>query len=221
MRVIIEFKNLNGIRNKEYINMKKRIFLLLMFFLIQSFAQDEKFIQSKRLPSGWEYYQITLMNSIAISLPVLKVRTDFLAEKCTLDLPEEAGKYIWRYSFKSNNQSYIYLIAYRGAIRGISDKNENELEKIIKKEFTVVLLGEMAQQLAGVNGEKNSLKDLTYKMDNAASETKYYINNNSLFLLDFTGSQKKEDLQNGKDYSSEIEKNIAVIATHYLIERKK
>jgi hypothetical protein len=161
------------------------------------------------------------MDSVTVSLPVLKRRINFLAEKCTLDLPEEAGKYIWRYSYKSNYQTYISLIAFRGVIPGISGKNENELEKIIKKEFTVVLLGVMAQQLAGLSGEKNALKDLTYKMSDAAIETKYFINNSTLILLDFTGSQKKEDLQKGKDYSNEIKKNIEVIAKYYLIEKKK
>ena len=94
------------------------------------------------------------------------------------------------------------------------------MEKIIKKEFTVVLLGVMAQQLAGLSGEKNSLKDLTYKMEDAADETRYFIKNNRLILLDFSGSQKKEDLQKGKDFSDEIKKNVAIIVKHYLIDKK-
>jgi len=198
----------------------KKIFFLLILFSIQSYAQDGKFIQSKQLPMGFEYYQITLMDSIIVSLPVLKERTDFLVEQCTLDVPEEVGKYIWRYSYKSNGLTYIYTIAYRGTIPGISGKKEKELEKIIKKEFTVVLLGVMAQQLAGLSGEKNSLKDLTYKMEDAADETRYFIKNNRLILLDFSGSQKKEDLQKGKDFSDEIKKNVAIIVKHYLIDKK-
>ncbi|GEM_PF-5859365 len=191
--------------------MRKKIFGLfhLLFLSAIVFAQEGEFVKSEKLPAEWEYYRFEFSNGLIFNLPVLKERTDFLAQK--FQLKTEYDKFIFQFTYQYKNQLYLFLIATRGVIPGIEEKRGEELEKIVEKQIDDIYLTNMEDGFRALM-EKNetSLKRVSSDMSEIVSVPKYFLNNDEFIYFDCKGYQKKA-LRKGQDNSTEVRTNVDIV----------
>lgn len=191
--------------------MIKIIITITFLFFHISFAQEGKFTQGEKLPAKWEYYQFDFSNDLTFFLPVLKERTEFLAQKLQLDGEEE--KFIYRFTYRYKNQLYKFLIATRGIILGSGKKEGAELTSFLEMQIKEVSIALTADGLKGLMDNNPSLTDVTSDMTEVELVPRYFFNRDEFIFFECSGYQKKA-LRKGQDNIEEIKANLNFITNN-------
>lgn len=192
---------------------KKLVVLISLLILSTVFAQDGIVIQSDKLTYEWEYYKFDFSNGLTIYLPVLKDRTDFLAQKLEIDRDSETGKFLFRYTYRIKNQLYLFLIATRGVVPGLEEKSGDDLKEIIKEKITEVSTALVADGFASLGGHESTLTNVTSGMSEVISVPRYFTNN-SEFIFYHCDGYKRKTLKKGENNEAsedEIKNNVEYI----------
>ncbi|MFA5804771.1 MAG: hypothetical protein WC879_09000 [Melioribacteraceae bacterium] len=195
--------------------MRKKIFGLFYLLILSTivFAQEGEFVKSEILPAEWEYYRFEFSNGLICNLPVLKERTDFLAQK--LQLETEENKFIFRFTYQHKNQLYLFLIATRGVIPGIKDKRGEELKNILEKQIGDIYATITADGFRALrDGNVTSLTNVTSDMSEVVSVPRYFTNNDEFIFFTCKGYQKKA-LRKGQDNSAEVRTNVDIVIKYF------